>query len=50
MNEDVTTVSPTLGFIIKTIDFDGYLQFYFVLYLGNANFISRYRLNICEAA
>lgn len=23
MNEDVTTVSPTLGFIIKTIDFDG---------------------------
>ncbi|KAI9932107.1 hypothetical protein MW887_009616 [Aspergillus wentii] len=24
MNEDVTTVSPTLGFIIKTIDFMGY--------------------------
>ncbi|PYH95439.1 ARF/SAR superfamily [Aspergillus ellipticus CBS 707.79] len=24
MREDVTTVSPTLGFIIKTIDFDGY--------------------------
>lgn len=24
MNEDVTTVSPTLGFIIKTIDFQGY--------------------------
>nr|KMM72618.1 ADP-ribosylation factor family protein [Coccidioides posadasii RMSCC 3488] len=24
MNEDVTTVSPTLGFIIKTIDFGGY--------------------------
>lgn len=23
MNEDVTTVSPTLGFIIKTIDFSG---------------------------
>jgi ADP-ribosylation factor-like protein 2 len=23
MNEDVTTVSPTLGFIIKTIDFQG---------------------------
>lgn len=23
MKEDVTTVSPTLGFIIKTIDFDG---------------------------
>ncbi|KAF5857675.1 hypothetical protein ETB97_005468 [Aspergillus alliaceus] len=24
MNEDVTTVSPTLGFIIRTIDFQGY--------------------------
>ncbi|RHZ64576.1 uncharacterized protein CDV56_107195 [Aspergillus thermomutatus] len=24
MKEDVTTVSPTLGFIIKTIDFEGY--------------------------
>ncbi|KAL2220880.1 ADP-ribosylation factor family-domain-containing protein [Thermoascus aurantiacus ATCC 26904] len=24
MKEDVTTVSPTLGFIIKTIDFQGY--------------------------
>ncbi|KAI9802098.1 MAG: ADP-ribosylation factor-like protein 2 [Piccolia ochrophora] len=24
MNEDVNSVSPTLGFIIKTIDFDGY--------------------------
>ncbi|CAI4217947.1 unnamed protein product [Parascedosporium putredinis] len=24
MGEDVTTVSPTLGFIIKTIDYDGY--------------------------
>lgn len=24
MDEDVSTVSPTLGFIIKTIDFDGY--------------------------
>ncbi|MCJ1443608.1 MAG: ADP-ribosylation factor-like protein 2 [Stictis urceolatum] len=24
MNEDVTTVSPTLGFIIKTIEFEGY--------------------------
>ena len=25
MKEDVTTVSPTLGFIIKTIDFQGYI-------------------------
>ncbi|CEJ82010.1 Putative ADP-ribosylation factor family protein [[Torrubiella] hemipterigena] len=24
LNEDVNTVSPTLGFIIKTIDYDGY--------------------------
>ncbi|KAI9873477.1 MAG: ADP-ribosylation factor-like protein 2 [Pleopsidium flavum] len=24
MNEDVSTVSPTLGFIIKTIDYNGY--------------------------
>ena len=24
MNEDVNTVSPTLGFIIKTIDYHGY--------------------------
>lgn len=23
MGEDITTVSPTLGFIIKTIDYDG---------------------------
>ena len=23
MNEDVNSVSPTLGFIIKTIDYDG---------------------------
>ncbi len=25
MNEDVNSVSPTLGFIIKTIDYDGYI-------------------------
>ena len=24
MNEDVNTVSPTLGFIIKTIEYHGY--------------------------
>ena len=24
MNEDISTVSPTLGFIIKTIAFEGY--------------------------
>ena len=27
MNEDVNSVSPTLGFIIKTIDYDGYALF-----------------------
>ena len=27
MNEDVNSVSPTLGFIIKTIDYDGYAPF-----------------------
>jgi ADP-ribosylation factor-like protein 2 len=26
MNEDVHSVSPTLGFIIKTIDYDGYVR------------------------
>ena len=26
MNEDVNTVSPTLGFIIKTIEYDGYVN------------------------
>jgi GTPase SAR1 family protein len=25
MGEDVNTVSPTLGFIIKTIDYDGWV-------------------------
>lgn len=25
MGEDVNTVSPTLGFIIKTIDYDGFV-------------------------
>jgi hypothetical protein len=25
MKEDVNSVSPTLGFIIKTIDYEGYL-------------------------
>lgn len=29
MGEDVTKVSPTLGFIIKTIDYDGCVFFPF---------------------
>lgn len=28
MGEDVNTVSPTLGFIIKTIDYDGFVLFH----------------------
>lgn len=24
MSEDINTISPTLGFIIKTIDYEGY--------------------------
>ena len=31
MNEDVSTVSPTLGFIIKTIDCDGYVVAFVLL-------------------
>jgi ADP-ribosylation factor-like protein 2 len=31
MNEEVTTVSPTLGFIIKTIDFEGYFLIFVLL-------------------
>jgi ADP-ribosylation factor-like protein 2 len=26
MDEDVNSVSPTLGFIIKTIEYDGYVM------------------------
>lgn len=27
MGDEIDTVSPTLGFIIKTIDFEGYIIF-----------------------
>jgi hypothetical protein len=27
MGEDVNSVSPTLGFIIKTIDYEGYVHY-----------------------
>ncbi|MCJ1247125.1 hypothetical protein MMC30_004336 [Trapelia coarctata] len=38
MNEDITTVSPTLGFIIKTIDYEGYkLNICMVQHLQSAN-------------
>jgi hypothetical protein len=50
MNEDVNTVSPTLGFIIKTIDYQGYVfQHMSVLDLAktDAMRLSSYKLNIC---
>lgn len=38
MGEDVNTVSPTLGFIIKTIDYEGYvLSKYVRVFLMCAN-------------
>lgn len=53
MNEDVTSVSPTLGFIIKTIDFEGLVSPHiFRKWLNKREAIeltmSRYKLNICE--
>jgi hypothetical protein len=30
MGEDVNSVSPTLGFIIKTIDYDGCAHIFFM--------------------
>jgi len=38
MGEDVRTVSPTLGFIIKTIDYKGYVQggMWFVKHLSSS--------------
>ncbi|OCT44666.1 ADP-ribosylation factor-like protein 2 [Cladophialophora carrionii] len=48
MNEDVHTVSPTLGFIIKTIDFQGYAPFRRAS-SGETNvFMRRYKLNIWD--
>jgi GTPase SAR1 family protein len=48
MNEDVTTVSPTLGFIIKTIDFQGYKRSYSEIAVDLADILNRYKLNICK--
>lgn len=45
MNEDVNTVSPTLGFIIKTIDFQGWPP---SCSRGNLTDDSRYKLNIWD--
>jgi hypothetical protein len=35
MGEDVNTVSPTLGFIIKTIDYDGYALLFILCPFGS---------------
>ena len=50
MNEDVNTVSPTLGFIIKTIDHGGYVgeSRAYAIIIAWANRLWRsYKLNIC---
>jgi ADP-ribosylation factor-like protein 2 len=44
MNEDVNSVSPTLGFIIKTIEYDGYVE---SPGLERKTDGWRYKLNIC---
>lgn len=36
MGEDVTKVSPTLGFIIKTIDYEGCVYLFFPAYVPTA--------------
>jgi len=64
MNEDVNSVSPTLGFIIKTIDYEGLdkdllCSYYFLHALLNVITTqissllttmnkARYKLNICK--
>ena len=48
MNEDVSTVSPTLGFIIKTIDHEGYALSCDALRTDEADDFSSYKLNICQ--
>ena len=47
MNEDVNTVSPTLGFIIKTIDYEGLVDSLISLASEKAYELTRYKLNIC---
>ncbi|KAK1510353.1 ADP-ribosylation factor 4 [Colletotrichum costaricense] len=47
MGEDVNTVSPTLGFIIKTIDYDGYkLNIYALIWVVDAT--DRLRIEDCR--
>lgn len=51
MNEDVNSVSPTLGFIIKTIDYDGCVEQPCLdgKKIKNKADGGRYKLNICTA-
>ncbi|EGU88449.1 hypothetical protein FOXB_01052 [Fusarium oxysporum f. sp. conglutinans Fo5176] len=47
MGEDVNTVSPTLGFIIKTIDYEGYkLNIYALIWVVDAT--DRLRIQDCR--
>jgi len=49
MGEDINAVSPTLGFIIKTIDYEGYLlQHRHCSDQDSGLTKNRYKLNICE--
>ena len=47
MNEDVNTVSPTLGFIIRTIDYEGCVKIESIHSIMNVNITKSYKLNIC---
>lgn len=52
MGEDVNTVSPTLGFIIKTIDYGGWVDCLTVFspnYLTKLILSRSYKLNICTS-
>ena len=48
MNEDIYSVSPTLGFIIKTIEYEGFVQSPGWC-LPSILTAARYKLNICES-
>lgn len=50
MGEDVNTVSPTLGFIIKTIDYEGWVVSKTRRMGGHMLIIfDSYKLNICQS-
>ena len=50
MGEDVNNVDPTLGFIIKTIEYQGLVITSALPRLLQINHDDRYKLNICESA